>query len=113
VPVATDVVAGYGYATDRDAPNPVDVPRSAAERIELIVPNVMPDIVDLLLAKAAEGCRARAIVEDADEQVEPLLGIDEIEIDASPGGENFRVHRPTKRCSSRFTASVSLVSRLR
>jgi hypothetical protein len=93
VPVVTDVVAGYGYATDRDAPNPVDVLRSAAERIELITPNVIPGIVDLLLAKAAEGCHARAIFEEPDGQVEPLLGIDGIEIHASPGGENYGLYR--------------------
>lgn len=93
VPVVTDVVAAYGYATDRDAPNPLDVLRSAAERIELILPNVVPGIVELLLAKAAEGCHARAIVEDPDGQVEPLLGIDGIEIHASPGGENYGLHR--------------------
>jgi transcriptional regulator with XRE-family HTH domain len=93
VPVVTDVVAGYGYATDVDAPNPVDVLRSAAERIELITPNVVAGIVDLLLAKAAEGCPVRAIIEHADGQVEPLLGIDGIEIHASPGGENYGVYR--------------------
>jgi transcriptional regulator with XRE-family HTH domain len=93
MPVVTDVVAGYGYATDRDAPNPVDVLRAAAERIELIVPNVMAGIVDLLLAKAAEGCHARAIIEDPDGQVEPLLGIDGIEIHASPGAGNYGLYR--------------------
>jgi transcriptional regulator with XRE-family HTH domain len=93
MPVVTDVVAGYGYATDRGAPNPVDVLRSAAERIELVLPNVTPDIVDLLLAKAAEGCRARAIIENPDGQLESLLGIDGIEIHASRGGKNYGLHR--------------------
>jgi transcriptional regulator with XRE-family HTH domain len=93
MPVVTDVLAGYGYATDRDAPNPVDVVRSAAERIDLILTNVIPGIVDLLVAKAAEGCSARAIIEDPDGQVEPLLGIDGIEIHASPGGENYGLYR--------------------
>ena len=54
MPVVTDVVAGYGYATDRDAPNPVDVLRAAAERIELIVPNVMRGH---RRSAACEGCR--------------------------------------------------------
>jgi transcriptional regulator with XRE-family HTH domain len=93
MPVVTDVVAGYGYSTDRDAPKPVDVLRSAAERIELVLPNVTPDIVDLLLAKAAEGCRARAIIENPDRQLESLLGIDGIEIHASHGGRNDGLHR--------------------
>jgi transcriptional regulator with XRE-family HTH domain len=92
MPMAADVVAGYGHGTDRDAPNPVDVLRSAAERIEL-VPNLTPDIVDLLLAKANEGCRARAIIENPAGQVEALLGIDGIEIHASRGGKNYGLHR--------------------
>ena len=53
----------------------------------------MPGVVDLLLAKAAEGCHARAIIEDPDGEVEPLLGIDGIEIHASPGGDNYGVYR--------------------
>jgi len=93
MPVVTDVIAGYGYATDRDAPNPVDVLRSAAARIELIIPNVIAGIVDLLLAKVAEGCHARAIIEHPDGQVEPLLGIDGIEIHGSRGGENYGLYR--------------------
>jgi transcriptional regulator with XRE-family HTH domain len=93
IPMATDVVAGYGYATDRDAPNPVDVLRSAAERIELVLPNVTPDIVDLLLAKADEGCRARVIVENPAGQLEPLLGSDGIDIHASRGGKHYGLYR--------------------
>jgi transcriptional regulator with XRE-family HTH domain len=86
------VVAGYAYASDRDAPHTADVLRAAAERIELIIPNVIAGFVDLLLAKAAEGCRVRAIIEDADGQVEPLLEIDGIEIHSSRG-ENYGLHR--------------------
>ena len=93
VPLLTDVVAGYGYATDHDAPDPADILRSAAERIELIAPNVMPGIVDLLLEKAADGCHVRAIIEDPDAHVEPLLGVDRIEIRASAVGEQFGLHR--------------------
>ncbi|MGH2872961.1 MAG: helix-turn-helix domain-containing protein [Solirubrobacteraceae bacterium] len=92
-PAGTDVVAGYGYATNRDAPDPVDMVRSAAERIELILPNLSSDVVDLLLAKAAEGCHARVIIEAADGQVKTLLGIDGIEIYASPGGESYGLYR--------------------
>ena len=93
IPGVTDLVAGYGYATDRDAPKPVDVLRSAAERIELVLPNVTPDIVDLLLARATEGCHARAITEDPDGQLGSLLGIDGIELHASPGGEHYGLYR--------------------
>ena len=91
--LVTDVVAGYGHATDRDAPNPDDVLRSATERIELIIPNVVSGIVDLVLTKSADDCHVRAIVKDPDGQVEPLLGIDGIEIHASPGGEEFGLYR--------------------
>jgi hypothetical protein len=93
IPQATDVVAGYGHATDPGAPDPLDVLRSAAERIELSIPNVIPGIVDLLLAKAADGCQVRAIIEEPDGQAEPLLGIDGLEVHASPGGEEFGLYR--------------------
>jgi transcriptional regulator with XRE-family HTH domain len=92
-PLVTDVVAGYGHATDRDAPNPDDVLRSATERIELIVPKVVSGIVDLVLTKPADDCHVRAIVENPDGQVEPLLGIDGIEIHASPSGEELGLYR--------------------
>lgn len=93
IPMATDVVAGYGYATDPCAPDPIDVLRSAVERIELSIPNVIPGIVDLLLAKAADGCQVRAIIEEPDGQAEPLLGIAGLEVHASPGGEEFGLYR--------------------
>jgi transcriptional regulator with XRE-family HTH domain len=92
-PVLTDVISGFGHATDPGAPNPVDVLRSATERIELIASNVMPGLVDLLLEKAADGCHVRAIIEDPDGHVEPLLGADGIELHASAGGEEFGLYR--------------------
>lgn len=91
--VLTDVVAGYGYATDRDAPAPVDVLRSASKQIALIIPSLVPSIADLLLAKAATGCRARAIIKDPDAEVEPLLGAEGIEVHTSRGGEHHDVYR--------------------
>jgi hypothetical protein len=48
---------------------------------------------DFLLAKAAEGCHARAIIEGPNGQVEPLLGIDGIELHASPGDKNYGLYR--------------------
>jgi transcriptional regulator with XRE-family HTH domain len=96
VPALTDVLAGYGHASDRGAPDPVDILRSAAERIELIeliVANLTPSIVDLLLDNASDGCHVRAIIEDPDAPLEPLLAVDGIEIRASDGGEEFRFYR--------------------
>jgi hypothetical protein len=92
-PALTDVIAGYGYATDPGAPDPVDILRSAVERIELIAPDLVPGIVDLLLEKAADGCHVRAIIEDPDAHGEPLLGVDGIEVRASAGGQAFGLHR--------------------
>jgi len=93
MPGLTDVIAGYGRASDSDAPDPADLLRSATERIELIASNLTPSIADLLLEQAADGCHVRAIIEDPDEHVEPLLDVDRIEIRASAGGEEFRLYR--------------------
>ncbi len=42
---------------------------------------------------AADGCRIASIIEDPDGQVEPLLGIDAIEVRASPAGEDHVLYR--------------------
>lgn len=109
-PLVTDVVAGYGHTTDRDAPHPDDVLRSATERIELIIPNVVSGIVDLVLTKPTDDCHVRAIVENPDGQVEPLLGIDGIEIHASPGGEEFGLYRADDQMLLVLPVSVSSAS---
>jgi hypothetical protein len=107
------VVAGYGHATDRDAPDPVDVLRSAAERVELMVSSVIPGIVDLLIAKAAEGCQVRAIIEDPDGQIEPLPASTGSRSTPLPAPGTTASTGPTSRCSSRSTASASPASRHR
>jgi hypothetical protein len=43
--------------------------------------------------RGANGRRARIIIEDPDDQVEPLLGIDVIEVRASPAGEGHVLYR--------------------
>ncbi len=92
-PAVTDVVAGYGYATDRDAPNLLELVRSAGEWIDLIIRSVTPDLAGVLLAKAHEDCHVRAIIEDPDAQVEPLLGVEGIEIHSAPGPERDGLYR--------------------
>jgi transcriptional regulator with XRE-family HTH domain len=94
-PVTGDAIAGYGHATDPAAPNTAALLSAAAERIEIAIPNLasQPGLVELFRTSAANGCQARIIIEDADEQVEPLLGIDAIEIRASPAGEDHVVYR--------------------
>jgi transcriptional regulator with XRE-family HTH domain len=90
-----DAIAGYGHATDSAAPNAAELLRAAIERIELVIPNLasQPGLVELLIERAADGCRVRLVVEDPDKRVEPLLGIDAIEVRASPAGEHYGVFR--------------------
>lgn len=81
-----DVIAAYGHATDPAAPDPAGLLRESVEPIEIVIPNLasQPGVVGLLRARAADGCRIRIIIEDPDEQVEAMLGIEAIEVRASP-----------------------------
>ena len=94
-PVTGDAIAGYGYATDPAAPNTAVLLRTAVEPIEIVIPNLasQPGLDELLVERAADGCRVRLVIEDPDERVEPLLGIDAIEIRASPAGEDHVLYR--------------------
>jgi lambda repressor-like predicted transcriptional regulator len=84
-PVVTDVIAGYPRASDTAAPDVLDLLRSATSRIELTIPNFADEraLPRLLGVAAATGCRVRVIVEIPDQQIEPVLGIDTIEVRAS------------------------------
>jgi len=91
-----DAIAGYGHATDSAAPNIDKLLRAAVERIEIVIPSIGsgPGLVELLRTSAANGCRVRLIIiEDLDERVEPLLGVDAIEVRASPAGESYLLVR--------------------
>ena len=94
-PVTGDAIAGYGHATDPTAPNTAALLTTAIERIEIAIPNLasQPGLVELFRTSAANGRQARIIIEDPDEQVEPLLGIDAIEIRASPAREDHVLYR--------------------
>jgi transcriptional regulator with XRE-family HTH domain len=94
-PLTGDALAGYGHATDSAAPNTAALLSTAVERIEIAIPNLasQPGLVELFRTSATNGRQARIIIEDPDEQVEPLLGIDAIEIRASPAGENHILYR--------------------
>ncbi len=85
-----DAITGYGHATDPAAPNAAELLRAAVERIEIVIPNLasQPGLVDLVRASGANGCPVRIIIEDPNEQVDALLGIDAIEVRASPAGED-------------------------
>jgi transcriptional regulator with XRE-family HTH domain len=94
-PVTGDAIAGYGHATDPAAPDGATLLRAAVERIEIAIPNLasQPALVELLRTCATDGRQARILIEDPDEQIEPLLGIDAIEIRASPSRENHVIYR--------------------
>ena len=90
-----DVVAGYAYSSDPAAPKPAELLGAAVERIEMIVPNLAspPEVVALLRARAADGCRICIIIEEPDARIEPLREIDAIEVRASPAGEDHTLYR--------------------
>ena len=90
-----DVVASYAYSSDPAAPKPAELLGAAVERIEMIVPNLAspPEVVALLRARAADGCRISIIIEEPDARIEPLLDIDAIEVRASPAGEDHTLYR--------------------
>ncbi len=90
-----DVIGGYAYSSDPAAPNAVGLLGAAVERIEIIIPNLVsqPGVAALLRARAADGCRICIIIEDLDGQVEALLGIDAIEVRASPASAAHVLYR--------------------
>jgi len=90
-----DAIAGYAHATDSATPNVDELLRAAVERIEIVIPYLGsgPGLVELFRTSAANGCRVRLIIEDPDERVEPLLGVDAIELRASPVGEDHVLFR--------------------
>jgi transcriptional regulator with XRE-family HTH domain len=90
-----DAIAGYGHATDPAVPDVDELLRAAVERIELVIPDLRsgPGLIPLFRTSAANGCRVRLIIEDPDERVEPLLGVDAIEVRGSRGGEDHVLFR--------------------
>jgi transcriptional regulator with XRE-family HTH domain len=93
--VTDDAIAGYGHATDPAAPDGATLLRAAVERIEIAIPSLasQPDLVELLRISDANGRQSRILIEDPDEQVEALLGLDGVEIRASPAGEDHILYR--------------------
>lgn len=85
-----DAIAGYGYATDPAVPDATKLFRAAVEQIDILFPYLEPrtGLVELFRTRAADGCRIRLITEDPDERIEPLLGVDAIEVRGSPAGED-------------------------
>lgn len=90
-----DALVGYAHATDLAAPDVDELLRAAAERIQIVVPYLGSDsgLVELFRAGAPNGCRVRLVIEEPDERVEPLLGVDAIEVRASPAGEDHILFR--------------------
>ena len=90
-----DAVVGYAHATDLAAPDVDELLRAAADRIQIVVPYLGSDsgLLELFRAGAPNGCRVRLMIEEPDEQVEPLLGVDTIEVRASPAGEDHILFR--------------------
>ena len=90
-----DGIAGYGHATDPAVPDAAELLRAAVVQIEIVIPYLgsRPGLVELFRTSAAKGCRIRLITEDPDERVEPLLGVDAIEVRASRAGEDHVLFR--------------------
>jgi transcriptional regulator with XRE-family HTH domain len=85
-----DAIAGYAHSTDPAVPDAAELLRAAVEQIEIVIPILgsRAGLVELVRTSAANGCRIRLITEDPDERLEPLLGVDAIEVRASPAGED-------------------------
>jgi transcriptional regulator with XRE-family HTH domain len=90
-----DAITGYGHATDPAIPDLYEFLRGAVERIELVIPDLRSGagLIPTCRTSAANGCRVRLIIEDADESVEPLLGVDAIEVRASDADEDHILFR--------------------
>jgi transcriptional regulator with XRE-family HTH domain len=90
-----DAIAGYGHASDPAVPDVEELLRAAVERIEIVIPSLGsgPGLVELVRIRAANGCRIRLITEGPDERLEPLLGVDAVEVRATPAGENHVLFR--------------------
>jgi len=85
-----DAIAGYGHTTDPAVPGAAELLRAAVEQIEIVIHILgsRAGLVELVRTSAANGCRIRLITGDPDERLEPLLGVDAIEVRASPAGED-------------------------
>ncbi len=94
-PATGDAITGYGHATDPALPNVDELLRAAVERIELVIPDLRAGagLIQPCRTSAANGGRVRLILEDPDESVEPLLGVDAIEVRASGAGEEHILFR--------------------
>ncbi|MGH3261530.1 MAG: hypothetical protein ACRDNS_05995 [Trebonia sp.] len=90
-----DAITGYGHATDPAIPDIYELLRGAVQRIELVIPDLRSGagLIPTCRTSAANGCRVRLIIEDADESVEPLLGVDAIEVRASDADEDHILFR--------------------
>ena len=62
--------------------------RGRANRDRHHLPGSGPGLIDMVRASAANGCRIRLITEDPDERLKLLVGVDAIEVRASPAGED-------------------------
>lgn len=90
-----DALVGYAHATDLAAPHVDELLRAAAERIQIVVPYLGSDsgLLELFRAGAPNGCGVRLMIEEPDAQLEPLFGVDGIEVRAAPAGEDHILFR--------------------
>jgi transcriptional regulator with XRE-family HTH domain len=90
-----DMITGYAHATNPGAPSVAELVNAAVERAEIVIPDLasQPGLAELLRERGADGCLVRIIIEDPDERVEALFGIDAIEVRASPAGEDHVLYR--------------------
>jgi hypothetical protein len=85
-----DALVGCAHASDLAAPDVDELLRAAADRVQIVIPYLGSDsgLVELFPAGAPNECRVRLMIEEPDERVEPLLGVDAIEVRAPPAGED-------------------------
>lgn len=85
-----DAITGYAHSTDPAVSDAAELLSAAVEQIQIVNPYLGPrtDLPEQLRISAANGCRIRLITENPDERVEPLLGVDAIEVRASRVGEH-------------------------
>ncbi len=91
----SDVIAGYAFSSDPRAPNAAELLGTAVERIAILMPGPVfpPGVVELLRARAADGCDISIIIDEPDLRVEALLDIDAIEIRAPRAGAAHTLYR--------------------
>ncbi len=98
-PNVSDSLAAYADAGDPDTPTIEMLIGAATDRIDLLDTSLVEQLlesaglIDLLLAKASQGCRVRILVSSPGLSLAPLLGNEQIEIRPIPSLVGSLIHR--------------------